>query len=287
MNATNNAISNSASAERSTASPFLNEYKLKFVIRRLLQTFLSGLLLKFDDDVEAPWFIYLFQIVLFVLPFVYGGIFILAADLSSFSHLYLSIIGGVMYFLFVFTFKLALLILSNRLHYRDEKRRLNEKTHKKNIASSKPTRQNTKTSLFNDEQGYEFGSCCSMATLFFLFPPLVNYFLQIDSQGITKINKSILLRNVLRIFIDSILAGFIMLCGINFESIVYLQRYYSIGGSICVFILTWCILCMSLYSLCIREPSEPAVYQPYDQFGVQHYHRSFYVICFQLIEIIF
>ncbi len=292
MNATTTTTT-TTNGDRSTASPFLNDYKLKFVLRRLLQTFLSGLLLKFDEDVEAPWFVYFLQIFIFVLPFVYGGVFILAADLSTFSRLYLSIIAGVMYFLFVFIFKIFFLFLSNRFHVRNEKKRFDKskKNNSATTAATAPTHKSrqlssTKASLFNDEQGYEFGSCCSSSTLYFLFPPL-DFVVQLNSLGLAQISKQKLCRHLLRICFDSLLAGFVMLCSVNQLSIVYLQNYYSIGGSVCVFILSWCVVCMALYSLCIREPSEPAVYQPYDQFGVQHYYRSFYVICFQLIEIIY
>ena len=279
-------------APRSTASPFLNDYKLKFVGRRLLQTFLGGLLLKFESDNETPWFIYVLQLVLFFVPFVYGGVFILAADLSAFSRVYLSVIAGAIYAACVFTLKSTLLIVSNKIHLKNEKKRL-EKLNKTPLgpkvarsSGQNSHRTSQKSSLFNDEQLYEFGDCCSFATLNFLLPPL-EFLIQINSTGRLEVNKLKLLHSLVRIFCDAIVAGFMMYCSVSFESIVYLQAYYSLGGSVCVFILSWIVLCLGFYSLCVREPAEPAVYQPYDQFNIQHYHRAFYIICFQLIEIIY
>ena len=290
MNSNNrNSSNNSNAVEISTASPFLNEYKLKFVLRRLLQTFLSGLLLKFDSDNETPWFIYLLQLVLFFMPFFFGGIFILSTDLSSYSRLYLSVIAAIIYFLFILLIKLALLILSNRKHYKNEKKNF-QKSMKNNLAplaSRKSRQQGPKASLFNDEQGYEFGSCCSMSTLYFLLPPPVDFFIQLNDFGLVQINKSKLFHNLMRILFDAILAGFMMFCSVFFESIVYLQNYYSLGGSVCVFIFSWMVLCSAFYSLCFRAPAEPAVYEPYDQYNLQHYYRAFYVVSFQLIEIIY
>lgn len=271
-------------ASESTAAPFLNDYKRKFLTKRLIQTLLGGLLLKINSDEDVPFFIYLYQIVLFIVPFFFGGIFILASDLSNFDRLYLSIIAGGTFFIYIFLLKLIVLFVSSKAYFKSEVKRI-QASAKSPSSIKKPSRIN-KNNLFNDEQDYQFDTCCSISSLDFVLPP-IGYIMQAEPTTKMRINKLKLFAYILRILFDSLVSGYMMFCAVYFQSIVYLQKFYSIGGAVCIFVFNWIVLCIGFFSLCIREPPEPAIYQPYDQYKIQHYTRSFYIICFQLIEIIY
>lgn len=64
-----------------TGVPLLNEYKLEFFAKRLPQTILGGLKLRIGYD--APFYVYINQVVLFVVPFILGGIFTLLVELDT------------------------------------------------------------------------------------------------------------------------------------------------------------------------------------------------------------
>lgn len=63
-----------------TGVPLLNEYKLEFFAKRFPQTILGGLKLRIGY--KAPVYVYISQIVLFVIPFLLGGGFTLLVELD-------------------------------------------------------------------------------------------------------------------------------------------------------------------------------------------------------------
>lgn len=258
----------------STSSPLLNDYKRDFVLKRLLQTLLGGIILKFNPELDVPWFIYVLQLLLFTIPFFIGGISILIHDLikSNTWSLYISIIAGCVYFVYFITIKLVAVTIKNKAYAKESE----------NLKKIKSTR---KSNLLNDEQSYHFGKLFSHSTLDFLLPS--NDIFVTISNSSKKIAKRKFLICFSKIFIDGLVSGFIMFCSVYFESINYLQNFYPLGGSIVLFILHWIVLSITFYSLCIRNPPEPAIYQPDDQYNIHHFTRSFYVLCFQLIEVIY
>ena len=275
-------------------APFLNEYKQKFLFKRLIQTLFGGLILKIDSETRVPWFIYFFQIVFYLIPFVFGGIFILVTDLTGFNRLYISFIGGGVFMIYMFLLKLIVLIVSSRSYW-NKLKKLNdfEKNQKqklqKNQAISVSKKLNKLATAYNDDEEYQFGSFCSISTLNFLLPPIGQFITLKEGTGQVSVhvNKCQLVRLLLRVLFDAFLAGLLMFCSINFESIVYLQNLYILAGAILVFIFNWIVLVNVFYSLCIHEPPEPAIYQAYDTYGIQHYMRTFYALGFFIIEMIY
>lgn len=63
--------------------PLLNEYKQEFFAKRLPQTIFGGLKLRIGYD--APFYVYINQVLLFVVPFLLGGIFTLLVELETIS----------------------------------------------------------------------------------------------------------------------------------------------------------------------------------------------------------
>lgn len=140
----------------STVAPFINDYKQRFVKKRLLENFLGGLLLIIDSDDDVPIFIYVLQFILFLIPFGFGGVSILIADLNgqdSNERWKTSLIASSLFFLYIIILKLTSV-------------NLNFKTNAQNKEST-----NFKKS-FEDDSKYEFdGNFFSMTTLNFVLPP--------------------------------------------------------------------------------------------------------------------
>jgi hypothetical protein len=252
-----------------SVAPFLNDYKKTFLVRRVVQNLFGGII--FFIDGKIPWFIILIQVILFLNPFLIGGIFILISDTTSFDRINASISASLIFISYLILLKVILAIILNKKYLKEIKIK-NESNDANNSHSKILTQDN------------EFHSIDTVIT--FIFPSIQIFI--VETNHIVKLNKLKLFKYIFRITIDSLIAGFVMFCSVNFESIVYLQSIkFSVGGAICIFIFNWIVLCLTLYSLCIQDPAEPAVYQPYDNLKIQHYTRTFYVVCFQIIEMIY
>ena len=70
--------------------PLLNDYKQEYVKKRLPQTFLGGPNLKLGY--QAPCYIYLLQILVWILPFIFGGI---CTILTEIARLNIILSGGI------------------------------------------------------------------------------------------------------------------------------------------------------------------------------------------------
>ena len=255
-----------------TVAPFLNDYKRKFLIKRLLENLIGGIALSTDSDETIPWFVYLIQLVLFVVPFLLGGFFILITDINLLGRLYASIIAAVVFIFYLIVLKLILVLVINKIYL-----------NKYDSSPAKEKKLDSSNSKTTNRVSNELNS--TLTFINFIFPS-VQMCVHVVNKTY-KLDKLKLFKYVVHVVFDSLIAGFIMFCGVHFESIVYLQSIqFSLGGAICIFIFNWIVLCLTLYGLCIRVPSEPAVYQPYDNLNIQHYSRAFYIICFQLTEII-
>ena len=113
---------NDRQREGNFTAPLLNEYKRKFVLKRLLQTICGGCLLKFDYKV--PFYVYLSQILLYILPFIFGGIGILIADLvTTFDRTNVSLITAAIFCIYINFIKILLKIIVNKKSQKSFSRR--------------------------------------------------------------------------------------------------------------------------------------------------------------------
>jgi hypothetical protein len=299
--------------EASTDAPFINEYKLKFLLKRLVKTLLGGLILvKVNSELRVPWYIYPIQLLVFIMPFVIGGAFILIQDLinTSTASLVMPFVAGVVYMELIFALKFtSFLIVNCTFRSRNSKNSKKSGSNHANVSSDSKSsstsssnsnntalrlnkkRQMSKSqgyiSLYNEEQDYEFNCFCSLSTLAFVIPPPgLFYQRSVIDNGVytTKLNWPKLLVYLLRIKVDAVIAGLLMYCAVAFLSIVYMQTIVPVGGAVVIFVFNWMVLLITFYSLTIREPLESAIYQPYDTYRVQHYTRAFYVLCFFFVE---
>lgn len=293
---TSRAQGRSSTHVEASVAPFLNDYKHKFLLKRLLQTFLGGLVLKVNAANEsAPFYIYALQVLLFLVPFVFAGVCILITDLADLTRLYVALIGAGIYLVLIFTLKFVVLIISNRAYLTRLKRISDfERNQKQKLSKSNALiasrRLNKFAGAYNDDEEYEFAGFCSISTLNFVLPP-IGFYVSIEAdesseKARAKVDCGKLLALTVRILLDAFLAGLLIFCSIEFLSIKYLSSKMSLGVAIFIFITNWFTTCITLNALCVREPPEPAIYQPYDDYSIQHYTRAFYLFSLYLIEMI-
>ena len=125
----------------------MNDYKLEFFWKRFPQTLLGGPKLKLGY--EAPFYVYLNQLLIYLTPFVLGGVFTIFAEFDIITDAYVSsyIYGGLM----------IIFVLSTQLFTWLMRRRSS------NLAKFQ------KNLLAQDDE-IDFVSCCGFETLEFLFP---------------------------------------------------------------------------------------------------------------------
>ncbi|XP_071963910.1 pecanex-like protein 4 [Antedon mediterranea] len=123
----------------------INDYKKEFVVKRLPQTFFGGMKLKLGYD--APIYVYINQVLIFILPFVIGGIFTLLVEFDAIAYDIASYIYGSIIFLFVL---LEQLFSSFNARNSNNVRRLNN--------------------VFTEEDEIEFDSCFGSETIDFVLP---------------------------------------------------------------------------------------------------------------------
>ncbi|XP_069772406.1 pecanex-like protein 4 [Narcine bancroftii] len=127
--------------------PLLNDYKQEFFWKRFPQTVLGGP--RFKLGYCAPPYIYVNQIILFLIPWVFGGIGTVLYQLSTLEDYWASILAaGLML--------LAAFIIQG----------LNLWVRWKSVAVETFTSENTLT----DEDEFDFSSCAGSETVKFIIP---------------------------------------------------------------------------------------------------------------------
>ena len=124
--------------------PLLNQYKHALLRRRLLQTLTGGLKIR-----QAPWYIHLTQLTLWIVPFITALPFIVVSALHLWNDYYLALIYGFIDGLYV----LILEIIGITIRYRQR--------HADNIDGAQ----------LDDEESVDFTleSCCTFETFDFIF----------------------------------------------------------------------------------------------------------------------
>ena len=130
-------------------APFLNDYKLEFFWKRFPQTLTGGLRLK----IGAPFYVYLYQTVVFVWPVLFGGLF---TALTEYDYLQDNIscylYGGIMALWLIFIHLLRL------------------------IWASQPHNITREINVLADDNEIDFTSCCDRVTFQFIFPAKTRIF---------------------------------------------------------------------------------------------------------------
>lgn len=155
---------NARGSTRGIGAPLLNDYKLEFFWKRFPQTLLGGLKLKLGY--EAPFYVYLFQVLVFLVPFVLGGLFTIFVEFHIVTDLYVnSYIYGSLMVLFVLVTQLFSWLI---------------RRGSSNLAKFQ------KNILAQDDE-VDFVSCCGFETVQFLFPKkkfTINVFIHAIISGV-------------------------------------------------------------------------------------------------------
>ncbi|XP_041352688.1 pecanex-like protein 4 [Gigantopelta aegis] len=226
--------------------PLLNDYKQEFFWKRFPQTVLGGAKLRIGYD--APVYVYLNQIILWVVPWFLGGIFTIILELSYPDDeikdnlvLYCSVYGSCM-FVFVLVIQTISAVVQAQAQ-QEETRKLKD-VKKKNI--------------FSEEDEVEFDSCCGAETLEFVTPAKA-----------FKVN----------IILHALVSG--IMCGLTLwylmPNSLNLLYGYNYGATVVLHLLGWVTLCIAQYSLTATSPPEPAIFRTMDVYEVTTLTRPFYV----------
>ncbi|KFZ47512.1 Pecanex-like 4, partial [Antrostomus carolinensis] len=127
--------------------PLLNDYKQEFFLKRFPQTVLGGP--RFKLGYCAPPYIYVNQIILFLTPWVLGGVGTLLYQLGIMKDYYTAALSGGLMFV------TALILQMTNLYAKQ-----------KTVTVERMQIQNTLT----DEDEFEFSSCIGSETVKFIIP---------------------------------------------------------------------------------------------------------------------
>ena len=133
----------SSSSNEGAQAPFLNDYKLQFFWKRFPQTLSGGLRFRLN----APFYVYLYQIILFLWPVAFGGLFTALTEFNFLNDDHSCYIYGGLMTLSLVSVHLAMYILAKQ---------------------SRTTQTNH--NVLSDENDVEFVSCCDSETLQFILP---------------------------------------------------------------------------------------------------------------------
>ncbi|XP_047922222.2 pecanex-like protein 4 isoform X2 [Anser cygnoides] len=127
--------------------PLLNDYKQEFFLKRFPQTVLGGP--RFKLGYCAPPYIYVNQIILFLMPWVLGGVGTLLYQLDVMKDYYTAALSGGLMFVTALILQMA-----------------NIYAKQKTVTVERMQIQNTLT----DEDEFEFSSCVGSETVKFIIP---------------------------------------------------------------------------------------------------------------------
>ncbi|XP_053126954.1 pecanex-like protein 4 isoform X2 [Hemicordylus capensis] len=223
--------------------PLLNDHKQEFLLKRLPQTVLGGPRFKFGHC--APPYIYVNQIVLFLLPWVLGGVGTLLYQLSVLQdYCTAALSGGLM-------LAAAMIIQAANLCVR-KKTSLVEKVQIH--------------SILTDEDEWEFSSCVGLETVRFIIP-----------------GKKYIINIIFHSVFAGLLCGFGMWYLLP-NRIASLYGG-NIGGTVMIFVFGWVTICIAEYSLIVNTASETATYQALDTYETVPLMRPFYVFVFIAVDL--
>lgn len=223
--------------------PLLNDHKQEFLLKRFSQTILGGPRFKLGHC--APPYIYVNQIILFLIPWVLGGIGTLLYQLSVLEDYGTAAFsGGLM-------LAAALIVQATNLYTRQKTSPV-EKVHAHNILM--------------DEDDWEFSSCMDSETIRFIIS-----------------GKRYIVNIVFHSVLAGVLCG--LGTWYLLPNRIALLYGGNIGGTVVVFIFGWLAICIGEYSLIINTASETATYQALDNYEIVPLMRPFYIFVFIAVDL--
>lgn len=223
--------------------PLLDYHKQDFLLRRLTQTALGGLRLKLGQS--APWYVFVNQIILFLMPWVLGGtgtILYQLGVLQDYSAAALS--GGLM-------LAAAAVIQGTALGAR-----------RRRGSAQRVQMHNNLT----DEDVWEFTSCAGSETVKFLVPG-------------KKYIANVVVHSVLAGVLCALGTWYLLP-----DRLTALYGG-NVGASVTLFVFGWLTLCIGEFSLIVNTPAETAAFQVLDRCEITALTRPFYILVFIAVDL--
>ncbi|XP_066535867.1 pecanex-like protein 4 [Hoplias malabaricus] len=228
--------------------PLLNDYKQEFFWKRFHQTVLGGPRLKLGYC--APPYIYVHQLVLFLTPWLLGGVGTLLYQLRILNDTNAGIVAGALMLGAGATLQTLAQCAARRT----------------GTIQRLPVANNN---ILADEEEVEFTHCVAPETVHFVVP-----------------GKRFMVNGVLH----TVLAGVLCGLGTWYLlpdrlSAVFGDSGAGMGAVVPVFVLSWVTLCIGEYSLIVNTATETATFQPQDTYEITPLIRPLYILVFFAVDL--
>ncbi|XP_026887936.2 pecanex-like protein 4 [Electrophorus electricus] len=228
--------------------PLLNDYKQEFFWKRFPQTVLGGPRLKLGYC--APPYVYAHQLVLFLTPWLLGGVGTLLYQVRLLDDAGAGVLSGVL----MLAVGAALQALAQRA------------ARSTGAVQRLPAANN----ILADEEEVEFTNCVAPETVHFVVPGkrfMVNVILHTALAGVLcGLGTWYLLPDRL--------------------SVVYADTGAGLSAIVPVFALSWVTLCIGEYSLIVNTATETATFQPQDTYEITPLTRPLYILAFITVDLV-
>ncbi|TRY55265.1 hypothetical protein DNTS_015745 [Danionella cerebrum] len=227
--------------------PLLNDYKQEFLWKRFPQTVLGGLRLKLGYC--APPYVYIHQLVLFLTPWLLGGIGTLLFQLRVLNEAFAGVVSGVL----MLGVGATLQGLAWCMAHRNE------------VVQILPAANN----ILADEEEVEFTHCVAPETVRFVVP-----------------GKKFLGNVVFHTCLAGALCG-LSTWYLLPDRLTGLYGHTSggLGAVVTLFALSWVTVCIGEYSLIINTATETATFQAQDTYEITPLNRPFYILIFITVDL--
>ncbi|KAG9274958.1 pecanex-like protein 4 [Astyanax mexicanus] len=231
--------------------PLLNDYKQEFFWKRFPQTVLGGPRLKLGYC--APPYVYMHQLVLFLTPWLLGGVGTLLYQLRMMDDTHAGILSGALMLGAGATLQTLAQCVARRT----------------GTVQRLPAARMFVDNILADEEEVEFTHCVAPETVRFVVPGK---------------------RFMVNVVLHTVLAG--VLCGFGTWyllpdrlSAVYGDSGVGLGAVVPVFVLSWVTLCIGEYSLIVNTATETATFQPQDTYEITPLTRPLYILAFIAVDV--
>uniref|UniRef100_A0A9J8D6I5 Pecanex-like protein n=1 Tax=Cyprinus carpio carpio TaxID=630221 RepID=A0A9J8D6I5_CYPCA len=227
--------------------PLLNDYKQEFFWKRFPQTVLGGPRLKLGYC--APLYVYMHQLVLFLTPWLLGGIGTLLYQLRVLDEAFAGVVSGV-------------LMLGVGATLQGLARCMARRT---GMVQRLPAANN----ILADEEEVEFTHCVAPETVRFVVP-----------------GKKFIGNVVLHTFLAGALCGLSTWYLLPDRlSSLYGHTGAGLGAVVPLFALSWVTVCIGEYSLIVNTATETATFQPQDTYEITPLTRPLYILAFIAVDL--